>query len=287
MLGLVSAQQLVEPDPHGVMEAIVGLPSSEIASAHLFVVQGTLLLADHQLINPHPATDLGSVSVMYREPVSWDSVQSIVLHEGDPAASPTGAEVHVSLSTEAMSLKLTSGPNENALLVGVAYEHRWQSGPIDDRYNFFIPFYLVEDDEEAMQRIVIIIDPRFANPPPPTENDPPCPEPSPACMDQCYGDYLRAIALADEEYHQARDYCFDFWRVIAFAGSGCGAGAALCALVPTPPSTIVCCAIGGASVTSARIYECLREAAIARSIAAIRADSDFRACRRACCPAGY
>jgi len=259
---------------------MTSLTAAETANGSMIIYDNHAVFVDYKPTEPIAPMYIGEAKVMYRAPVQWDEDETATFYAENPASSPTGAVISVTMSTEAIMNRVT-GPQFDGFVFGIGYSFRWQSGPIDDQYVVYIPYRVYLDGEEAKIEFRRYLDPIKAS-----RDDAMCENPSQACVDTCYGNYLRDINTADAAYKLRREQCFNFIRVTGATAVGCTATMTVCLIFPTPPSMIACCAIGGTAGVGLYLYKCLDDAAVDRAIAILEADRDFRTCRRGCCPNG-
>ncbi|QOJ00046.1 MAG: hypothetical protein HRU70_05920 [Phycisphaeraceae bacterium] len=198
------------------------------------------------------AVDVGGVKVMYAAPVWWGPDGSATLFSDDPAASPTGAPVSVSVASSAVVMEVV-GPWYQGYVVGLLIDSSFESGGLSGGVEAFDGWALAADLTHGKE-LAEMLGSGDESPGVPAMSYDPSMD---ACVQACLQQYRDDLDAARDWYaHSLAAYCG--WRTMIGIGvTGCVGTlrAKVCKArglwVPA-----LCCVVGGATSGLTVVHGC-------------------------------
>lgn len=125
-------------DLRATTQHLTGQAFDTTGTAALVVNNDTLHYLDYNGATSPPASHLGSAKVVYRYPAPWHPGETQTYFGDNPASSPTGAAVTVTLSVDAVVYEL-NGPNYQGYVVGILETFEFKSGTESGELVIFEP----------------------------------------------------------------------------------------------------------------------------------------------------
>jgi hypothetical protein len=230
---------------------LTGQPYDWTGTAGIVLSEGGLWYLDYDGENSPPALDLGVTTIAYRYPVSWHTESVHTFFDDDPASSPVGEAMTVTVSVDAVAFEVATA-SYDGYVVGLLVTYSCGAGAFRDseELEVFSPGELLPDKQSARRSVRSLAATQSPSP----AAGGPVGEPL-GCEEECARRRDTARKNAFDNFVTNSNLCP--LSLGPGFGAGCVAGIRICGWVKPPASTVLCCLAGGVIVAASGYSTCV------------------------------